>query len=89
MTLASSSERLSEPSRRRHAGLSRIAIDYLIGEKLISFGNAARDQPAFARELPMFLAAIWQTFNAYEIAGYVASRKPATRNRIRQLLYWR
>jgi len=39
------------------------ALDYLIGEKLISFAEAARDRPAFARELPKFLAAIWHTFN--------------------------
>ena len=35
----------------------------LIGEKLISFAQAARVHPAFARELPKFLAAIWHTFN--------------------------
>ena len=65
------------------------ALDYLIGEKLISFADAARDRPAFARELPRFLAAIWQTFNDYKIAGYVASRKPASRTRLRQLLFLR
>jgi hypothetical protein len=65
------------------------ALDYLIGEKLISFADAARDHPAFARELPKFLAAIWLTFNEYEIAGYVASRKPASRTRLRQLLFLR
>jgi hypothetical protein len=57
------------------------ALDYVIGEKLISFADAARDHPAFARELPKFLAAIWHTFNEYEIAGDVATRKPASRNR--------
>lgn len=50
---------------------AKSALDYLIGEKLISFADAARDHPAFARELPRFLAAIWQAFNEYEIAGYV------------------
>jgi hypothetical protein len=28
-------------------------------------------------------------FNEYEIAGYVASRRPAARKRLRQLLYLR
>jgi hypothetical protein len=65
------------------------ALDYLIGEKLISFADAARAHPEFARELPKFLAAIWHTFNEYEIAGYVATRKPASRNRLRQLLFLR
>ena len=65
------------------------ALDYLVGEKLMSFADAARDHPGFAKELPRFLAAIWQTFNEYEIAGYVASRKPTARKRLRQLLYLR
>ena len=52
----------------------------------MSFAEAARDDPAFASELPRFLAAVWRTFNEYEIAGYVASRKPMARNRLRQLL---
>jgi hypothetical protein len=73
---------------RRRFGAKR-ALDYLIGEKLIAFADAARDDPAFARELPRFLAAIWRTCNEYEIAGYVASRRPAARNRLRQLLYLR
>lgn len=68
---------------------ARSALDYLIGEKLISFADAARDHPAFARELPKFLAAVWRTFNEYEIAGYVVSRKPTARKRLRQLLYFR
>lgn len=61
----------------------------LIGEKLTTFAGAARADAAFARELPRFLAAIWRVFNEYEIAGYVATRKPAERKRLRQLLYLR
>ena len=68
---------------------AKSALDYLIGEKLIAFADAAGEHRTFAKELPKFLAAIWQTFNEYEIAGYVASRKPATRHRLRQLLYLR
>ena len=68
---------------------ARSALDYLIGEKLIAFADAAREHPAFARELPRFLAGIWETFNEYEIAGYVGSRKSAARTRLRQLLYLR
>ena len=79
--------RATKAIKRRFGAKS--ALDYLIGEKLISFAEAARDHPAFARELPKFLAAIWHTFNEYEIAGYVATQKPASRNRLRQLLFLR
>jgi hypothetical protein len=79
--------RATKAIKRRFGAKS--ALDYLIGEKLMAFADAAGDHPTFAKELPKFLAAIWQTFNEYEIAGYVASRKPATRHRLRQLLYLR
>lgn len=65
------------------------ALNYLIGEKLIRFADAAKKDPAFAKELPKFLAAVWQVFNQYEIAGYVATRKPAARKTLRHLLYLR
>ena len=73
---------------KRHFG-AKSALDCLVGEKLLSFADAARDHPAFSRELPKFLAAVWHTFNEYEIAGYVATRKPASRSRLRQLLFLR
>ena len=64
-------------------------LDYLIGEKLIRFAEAAEQHPEFAKELPRFLAAIWRTFNEYELAGYVASTKPSVRMQLRRLLYLR
>ena len=39
------------------------ALDYLVGEKLRVFAEAARHDTAFAQELPRFLAAIWRVFN--------------------------
>ena len=78
--------RATEAIKRRFGAKS--ALDYLIGEKLITFANATRGDPA-ARELPRFLAVVWQAFNQYEIAGYVASRRPVVKNRLRQLLYLR
>ena len=66
---------------------AKSALDYLIGEKLMTFADAAEDHPEFAEELPRFLAAVWRMFNEYEIAGYVASRRPASRRRLRKLLY--
>lgn len=79
--------RATKTIKRRFGAKS--ALDYLIGEKLMTFADAARDDPGFAKELPRFLAAVWRLFNEYELAGYIASRKPAARNRLRQLLYVR
>ena len=79
--------RATKRIKRRFGAKS--ALDYLIGEKLITFAAVAEDHPEFAKELPRFLAAVWRLFNEYEIAGYVASRKPASRVRLRQLLYLR
>lgn len=62
------------------------ALDYLIGEKLVAFAAAAERNDDFAAELPRFLSAIYQVFNQYEVAGYVASRRPRERKVLRQLL---
>lgn len=79
--------RATKTIRRRFGAKS--ALDYLIGEKLIMFAAAAQNDPKFAKELPRFLAAVWRIFNEYEIAGYIASGKPAARKSLRQLLYLR
>ncbi len=79
--------RATKAIRRRFGAKS--ALDYLIGEKLMMFADAAKDDREFAGELPRFLAAVWQMFNEYEITGYIASRKPATRRSLRRLLYLR
>ena len=42
------------------------------------FAEEAEFRSEFARELPRFLAAIWQVFNQYELAGYVTSQRPAS-----------
>jgi hypothetical protein len=77
--------RATKATRRRFGATS--ALDYLIGEKLIAFADVATSDAAFARELPRFLAAVWHIFNVYEIAAYVATRRPAERKSLRQLLY--
>jgi hypothetical protein len=79
--------RATKAIKRRFGAKS--ALDYLIGEKLITFADAAKDHLPFAKELPKFLAAVWRIFNEYEIAGYVTSRKPMAKKRLRQLLYLR
>ena len=79
--------RATKAIKRRFGAKS--ALEYLIGEKLMTFADVARADPDFARELPRFLSAVWRIFNEYEIAGYVASRTPAARKSLRQLLYLR
>jgi hypothetical protein len=47
------------------------ALDYLIGEKLFTFVEAAEKDPDFAAELPAFVATIQRLFSAAEIRGYL------------------
>ena len=77
--------RATKTIKRRFGAKS--ALDYLVREKLITFADEAEHSPEYAKELPRFLAAIWQVFNQYELAGYVASQKPAARKQLRRLLY--
>jgi hypothetical protein len=67
---------------------ARSALDYLIGEKLWTFADAAEHDAGFARELPRFLAAVGRVFNEYELAGYVVSQRPRVRKRLRRLFYF-
>lgn len=78
--------RATKSIKRRFGAKS--ALDYLVGEKLRTFAEAAERDAAFARELPRFLAAVWRVFNnEYELAGYVATQKPAARKHLHSLLY--
>lgn len=63
------------------------ALDYLLGEKLMSFAAAAEQHPEFDAELPRFQAAVWNIFNPHELAGYLSSPKPSRRKKLRGLLY--
>ena len=47
------------------------ALDFLIGEKLFHFVQAAEQHPEFAAELPAFLAEIERLFNPEEIGEYL------------------
>ena len=73
---------------RRQFGV-KSALDYLIGEKLLRFAQEAERSPEFAKELPRFLATVWQSFNEYELAGYVAGTRPSVKMQLRRLLYLR
>lgn len=55
--------------RDQHGVVS--ALDYLIGEKLLNFAEAAVTRPEFARELPRFVAEVRKIFSAEEIRHYL------------------
>jgi hypothetical protein len=63
------------------------ALDYLVGEKLVNFAEAADQRSEFARELPRFQAVVWKIFNPYELAGYLTTLKPSRRKQLQKLLY--
>jgi hypothetical protein len=46
-------------------------LDYLIGEKLVTFVEAAEKDSDFAAELPAFVAAIQRLFAVEEIRAYL------------------
>jgi hypothetical protein len=55
---------------RDHFGLHN-ALDYLIGEKLLSFLRAAEQDPLFAAEVPGFIREIRRLFTAEVIRDYL------------------
>jgi len=55
---------------RERFGL-KSALNYLIGEKLFKFVEAAEQFSLFARELPFFVAEIRELFTAAEICAYL------------------
>ena len=58
------------------------ALDYLLGEKLLTFAEVADRRSEFAAELPRFQAEVWSVFNPYELAGYLTTLKPSERKRL-------
>jgi hypothetical protein len=47
------------------------ALDYLIGEKLLTFLSASEDDAKFAEEIPAFVDEIRRVFTASEIRDYL------------------
>ena len=50
----------------------KAAFDYVVGEKLINFAEAAFHHPAFAQELPRFISEVRRMFTPEEIAAQLA-----------------
>src|SRR6516164_4929639 len=57
-------------SIRVHYGILS-ALDYLIGEKLLTFADTAVTRPEFAGELPRFVAEVRDIFSLEEIRHYL------------------
>jgi len=75
-----------DPQDQKRFGVES-ALDYLLGEKLLNFAEAADQRPEFAAELPRFQAEVWNVFNPYELAGYLTTLKPSRRKKLQKLLY--
>jgi len=50
----------------------KAAFDYLVGEKLLNFIDAATTHPEFARELPRFVVSVRGLFTPQEIRTHLA-----------------
>ena len=48
------------------------AFDYVVGEKLLTFAQAAEDHPEFARALPQFVSELRRMFSVEEIDEHLA-----------------
>lgn len=48
------------------------AFDYLVGEKLLHFADAAAERPEFARELPRFVTRVRELFTPHQIRSQLA-----------------
>ena len=48
------------------------AFDYVVGEKLLTFAEAAEEHPEFARALPQFVSELRRMFTPEEIEEHLA-----------------
>ena len=60
----------AEAIKVRHGAES--AVDYVVGEKLLTFAQAASEHPEFARELPRFVSRVRGMFTAQEMESHLA-----------------
>ena len=59
----------AEGIKRRYG--TKAAFDYLVAEKLFNFADAASSHPAFARELPRFVAHVRGLFTVEEMRKHL------------------
>ena len=60
----------AESIRLRYGIVS--AFDYVVGEKLLTFAEAAEEHPEFARALPQFVSELRRMFTPEEIEKHLA-----------------
>ena len=60
----------AETIKVRHGAES--AFDYVVGEKLLTFAQAASEHPEFARALPRFVSRVRGMFTAQEMESHLA-----------------
>ena len=58
------------------------AFDYVVGEKLLTFAEAAGEHPEFARALPQFVSEIRRMFTLEEIDKHLARVENARLQRV-------
>ncbi len=58
------------------------AFDYVVGEKLLTFAEAAGEHPEFARALPQFVSEIRRMFTVEEIDEHLARVENARLQRV-------
>ena len=59
----------AEQIKRRYG--TKAAFDYRVAEKLLNFADAAITHPAFARELPLFVARVRSLFTVEEMRRHL------------------
>ena len=59
----------AEGIKRRYG--TKAAFDYLVAEKLFNFADAANSHPAFARQLPRFVARVRGLFTVEEMRTHL------------------
>ena len=55
----------------------KAAFDYLVGEKLLNFAEAAANHADFARELPRFVSEVRRMFTPEEVEAQLAAIEQA------------
>jgi hypothetical protein len=68
---------------KQHFGLGN-ALEYLVGEKLLHFVEAAEHNSLFAQELPSFVAEIKRVFSVDEVGNHAVKIERTTPLSVRQ-----
>lgn len=70
---------------RRRYGV-KCALNYLVGDKLLTFSAFADESEEYALELPRLQSAIWNIFDHHELAVYISTLNASFRHKVQALL---